>query len=692
MNRSRHWRLYLIGAGFGTFLALLLSSRTRWVAVTQAMKLITGPEVGIARLAGDNSYAPKSSFYDFYPTNEQMNAEAAKHPNDLAMRWQAMLNSPLLSQASYPMSGNAEVRQAYSDLLKDFPGRLEAYAVIIRALSPLADRVLSIKANANLAPATAGKAGQSDLVVDEDGLRMMLETATAGEALDPDNSFFPTMAAMASFAMGNEAQGLAELHKAANAKQWADYLDIEFDGRWRLMVACGVPNTATTMMSASERTLLPHLTSIHSGSIYVAMKAAQWEKQGKGAEGLRLRTDLMRLAVTMRDGSTSQPAVQVACKAFEMATMSNPTELSNSGAISSYEGNVGGGVFSGLQPRTNSFVNRAKANHYDKLANWVALQSQSSEVKLAAAKYNGTEYSQVGSRQQAMLVTSGAQLDGLHLLSNVFWLLLVGGIAAGVASLQRRREPSKGSLSVWARCGYAAAYLGCVGISIMLINTQRFNDMYFVPLALGVWSLLITGLAFGWKGVVTTICLTVVPIVISFMTPMAAGVPVVSALISLFVRKRPLENRPERFAYGALPVAFAVSALCLGCAIFSYDGLMPRIDYTVSAFGQGSPVMLSQVSSVLAAGVAWPILLLLWMAMRSVVSPDARMRPVAEGIARNAPALAGLALVIYGFVAIQTVRVEARTAQSLLPYALNRVEAGTVGWMKAPPFPEEELR
>jgi hypothetical protein len=133
----------------------------------------------------------------------------------------------------------------------------------------------------------------------------ILEDASAGEAADPRNAFFPAMRSLALFALGRNDQARTALHEAASRDQWRDYVADEVRGAWRLRaeLESGLRLWASALDYGSVRLTHPrHLRALSHVAVVCAMRR---ETAGDAAAGAAIRSDVLRLGGLIRTESST---------------------------------------------------------------------------------------------------------------------------------------------------------------------------------------------------------------------------------------------------------------------------------------------------------------------------------------------------------------------------------------------------
>jgi hypothetical protein len=160
-----------------------------------------------------------------------------------------------------------------------------------------------------------------DSPVDPRALAVYLADAAAGERLDPDNGFFPTMAAIGLFAAHRDAEALAALNRAGACRKWNSFQDDELYGRIALI------EEAYGRSSCLQRlNLAIAVDPAHAGQIRALVRTAtglaiEAEKAGRPEDGLAIRLALQRLSLPMRDRSPRILQLLLALHVFTVSTL-----------------------------------------------------------------------------------------------------------------------------------------------------------------------------------------------------------------------------------------------------------------------------------------------------------------------------------------------------------------------------------
>lgn len=135
--------------------------------------------------------------------------------------------------------------------------------------------------------------------------RIMLCSCTAGEQLDPDNAYFPAMAAIAHYALGQDEAAHAALHRAAAKPHWREYFEVEASGRMRRAELLHGPQNSLTETVTLAGILFPQYATLRALARVATFQAMQSEQQGNVAAGLALRRDVARVGAKLQEQSST---------------------------------------------------------------------------------------------------------------------------------------------------------------------------------------------------------------------------------------------------------------------------------------------------------------------------------------------------------------------------------------------------
>lgn len=213
--------------------------------------------------------------------------------------------------------------------------------------------------------------------------------ANDGEIADPDNAYFPLMRSIGLFEAHRDTEGLAAVKRAASKSRFDDYAFDEPEAALqRSERAYGHP-TAMVRQSIFSATLFPHYASLRGVARLTAYLATKTEAAGHPAEGLAIRSDMMRCAALMRSESHSAIGSLVGIAMFLI-------QSNRVGGSSFYTG-MSEEAWKALSESEKSkrrielFVTYATANHREDLANRVQTEYAASVTSKEIIK-RGTDY------------------------------------------------------------------------------------------------------------------------------------------------------------------------------------------------------------------------------------------------------------------------------------------------------------
>ena len=136
-------------------------------------------------------------------------------------------------------------------------------------------------------------------------IALMAASCEAGERLDPENGYFPAMAAVAYLAADRDADARAALHRAAGKTVWHEYIDIELRGYERLAEKNGSAGNTITRTARMASIPFPHYAQLRALSRLMIARAMEAELAGDAKSGLETRKDVWKLGALMRTEGTS---------------------------------------------------------------------------------------------------------------------------------------------------------------------------------------------------------------------------------------------------------------------------------------------------------------------------------------------------------------------------------------------------
>ncbi|MBB6050836.1 hypothetical protein [Armatimonas rosea] len=128
-----------------------------------------------------------------------------------------------------------------------------------------------------------------------------LEQARHGEAIDPDNAFFPAMRAVALFTAHRDQEALQALHLAATKRRWDDYHTAMVQGRHELLTLHYGSHPALGDYSTELLFNFPDLGALRRASRLALVHAVRRELLGDLEGGFQIRRTLRTLVTRLRE-------------------------------------------------------------------------------------------------------------------------------------------------------------------------------------------------------------------------------------------------------------------------------------------------------------------------------------------------------------------------------------------------------
>lgn len=399
--KSRQTRLTLLGLALGVLLALVIAPQTRWLV---RLQILTALRLYHPLPVSSAPYT-LSSMED----RGRYEAVAARRPGDYSLQY------------GLGVTGNSpdDTLKGLRALAARFPDRPSLYANILRYETIEKVHLVRPKEEALINPGVRPEVSRLRYNAPAD-LAAFDQAAAAGERLDPDNAFFPWMRAVGLFAAFRDADGLAAFRRASQKPLWRDYCTDEVEARWHLhQEAFGDPG-ALGRVGASSALYLPHLGPLRASARLILVKAVQEEQAGNRAEGLELRASLRRCGDLMRTRSTYGITALVGAAICAIAT----------GRTGGMAPDAAPGLAPDLQRRRRldaycAYVTRL--GHPEDAAQARAEEAAGQEVSAVLEVDDPARLSQL---TQPFLRLTQWWSASVAMLSNVLWLLLLGGLAA----------------------------------------------------------------------------------------------------------------------------------------------------------------------------------------------------------------------------------------------------------------------
>jgi hypothetical protein len=298
LSPSRRWNLLAVGVVAATFVVLALHPLTR-EALRFDMRMAAGRPIlrgALVDLGIRQENLPLGGIGPALPQGQEI---AAAPSDELPVR---LANAMQLS--------GREKWLALQRLVADFPDEPAAHAALVRIACKNGGSVdvghvaEQYAFSESPAPPNALQVSRGDPRDPE----IMRRSCEAGERLDPDNAYFPAMAAIALYAEANDEAARAALHRAAQKRLWREYFAVEAQGRIRRAEILHGRQNSLTRSAMLASMLFPHYAGLRAMARVATAQAMYDEHTGEEAKvraGLALRGDVARLGDKMRDQSSS---------------------------------------------------------------------------------------------------------------------------------------------------------------------------------------------------------------------------------------------------------------------------------------------------------------------------------------------------------------------------------------------------
>lgn len=604
MNNPSSRRAWLIGLALGVPLALLLSPTTRWL-VRDQVKITLGRK---PLLRWDSRAAQ---------------AVAERHPQDYQIQYALAANA-----------SNAEALRRLRALEARFPDTPSLYANVLR-YATLGQIRLNRADDFRLEEAPLPRTFRPATPRPED-LAAFDADAAAGERLDPDNAFFPLMRAIGLFAARRDADALAAVRRAGTKTTWREYYEDDVEGRRRLRDEAFDDRSMISHVSVFAALLFPHYAPLRGVARNATYQAVLAEQGGRPEDGLAIRRALTRCGGLMRAQSRIAIGSLVGV-AITQTAMERP-----GGAPADHDMARG---FSGIGPRAADRL-RAYQDYVRRLGHpeesrWIGAESEAGlRVQAIIAPLESAPENSISVRPIRDLFFWW--FGCIAVLLSALWVLLLGGATSWAA---RRLGPEPAPLPADVRWALMAGAIDVAMLSAVAIASP-YSFPLFVP----------------WAGEQSD------PFSVGVLLHLAAGPTAVALGTLLSRRQRPHVRRGLVTFLLALVVPLAALALigrqahgpqcliALGNEMFVLSGSPDRL---------GGQSVLPVPLVCLGVALAVPLPALLVLAARS----RARRVPLAAGVLQGfrtafVPIACALAL-LYGGLALGTLRQERRVAAGL---------------------------
>jgi hypothetical protein len=440
MRRRNLFCLTLLLFSMGTVMVL---PATGWLVRLEARTAVglANPALTVFK-SGDNSSSPT-----------RVREVLAREPTDFDLALATTLRGfgPLTNddETRVTPGTSSRVPELLEPLKAQFPDQPDVYAHQLRywCLGPLSLR--------------HREPGKKDLPAPAASQHAIWEraeqTAIRGAELDPDNSYFPLMQAMALLAQGKDEEGYRALHTAALRPRYEDYAWRETKALWKLTDRLnGGEVGSVPKMAQMAAVLFPHYAQIRSLARVTAAEATRQEAAGDAIGALSLRHDIAAVGGKMRDQGGSIICNLVGTAMVFIAPSGTPAwgtkwDYGDGEATQRERTRERVAQYVAYLNGLNSDVAREEARFF-KRESEICLEAK----RVTRLSTNDAKSGFFGWDSQLMNIirAAAAQMIGILLLTNIGWFLLFG---AGAVLLCRTRGirggegfPMRVHLTLWA--------------------------------------------------------------------------------------------------------------------------------------------------------------------------------------------------------------------------------------------------
>jgi hypothetical protein len=280
----------LYGVTAAVLVALAVLPATGWLVRLQWAGALRPDRLARAVVGGPNG-------------GEQAAARtAARRPDDFA-----------LQLAAVPMEVEGRTAR-FAALRARFPDRPDAAAALLRyacqeevRVGHADDQALLEPRKKDAADAKPRRPEAPDPKANHpEALTAFGAAAADGERMDPQNAYFPLMAAVGHYAAGRDADARAALLRAGTKPHFEDYVGASMRAKWRQIEAqAGGEPGGLARTSTAFAELFPHYAMLRGLARVAVAQAVQAELAGRPEEGVALRSAVLNVGAVMRRDSTS---------------------------------------------------------------------------------------------------------------------------------------------------------------------------------------------------------------------------------------------------------------------------------------------------------------------------------------------------------------------------------------------------
>ena len=471
-------------------------------------------------------------------------------------------------------------------------------------------------------------------------------SCASGEKIDPQNAYFPLMRSVGFFAAHRDKEAIAALRRAGEKTEYNEYTADETEGQWAMNRQIQGKAGFVADMTVSAAQLFPHYAAMRAAARLATTDAILSEMAGDTEGGYQTRRAVTRVGALMQRGSKPFIGTLVG-RAIGFIALSRPGGALPLPKLSSSDRAV-------QDARARENVNRYAAylekNGHGAAAAEARTNYESSEKSRGLWQRAANNPDNVLDMQPVLRLV-GLWAAGVGLLTNVFSLLILGGLFTLFA--RNRRVRGGLPMSKAARNGMACG------------------------LVLPACGLLV---AVTWPEPVSLAVLACAASVLAL-----AAFRAVRPKIAKTMQTEPSAQEPTNGAFWkSLGATLAVFA---GFGIVGSMGAVQTFQAgndLMSGNSHVSPLVLGLLGAAVSSAVS--LLLLIGLSITSRVKRVPVSVGVARGFRRFALPISCALVLLYAGVVSQTVRSEARATAAMHEIVANGEVAYLSRLLHEPPI------
>jgi hypothetical protein len=302
--RSARWSGWLIGAVCGVLASLWAFPAVRYTLTAQMQFALAEDTI------------PWISSLDAQRTAREeprLDLVASRHPDDYLLqvgRATAQAVAGGIEEAVQPGSKRGLIVDRKEIALARLGAVTRAFATTPGAYAHFARYLMSERVRIQRAELAVARSGGDNETAPTETItpsvkttKIMLWALRSGERLDPENAFWPAMLAATHFAASQDDNAIEALARASRKIKWESYIYEEVLGQWRLYSAAYGDHGATQQIGPLSLVVFPHLYEIRRMAEMARWRADRFAAQGNLAAAARIRHNLARLGVNLRENA-----------------------------------------------------------------------------------------------------------------------------------------------------------------------------------------------------------------------------------------------------------------------------------------------------------------------------------------------------------------------------------------------------